>query len=91
MTDIEIIQQIKQIVNENEPTAQVYLYGSQARGDSKKTSDWDLLILLNQENISSETERKITYPLYDLEFEIGEIISPMVYSKKEWEIEFNVF
>lgn len=47
-------------------------------------SDWDLLILLNKDKITTDIERRITYPLYDLEFEIGEVISPMVYSEKEW-------
>lgn len=29
--------------------------------------------------------KKIKYPLYDIEFELGTIISPLVISKKDWE------
>jgi len=85
MTDPKnILKRIKKIVSDNYPLAKVYLYGSRARGTMKPDSDWDLLILLNQDKITTDIERKVTYPLYDLEFEIGEVISPMVYSEKDW-------
>ena len=79
-----ILARIKSIVLDKDPLAKVYLYGSRARGTMKPDSDWDLLILLNIDKITTEIERNVTYPLYDLEFEIGEVISPMVYSEKEW-------
>ena len=56
----------------------------------KPDSDWDLLILLNKDTITTDIERTVTYPLYDLEFEIGEVISPMVYSEKEWNSKHRV-
>ncbi len=37
---------IKQLVQNVDPTAQIILYGSFARGDNKLNSDIDLLILL---------------------------------------------
>lgn len=82
--DDEILNKIKSLVNQQSPTAKIYLYGSRSRGNPKTDSDWDLLILLQDEKVSVDTEQKITYPLYDLEFETGEIISPMVYSEKDW-------
>ncbi len=82
----DFLQRIKKIIKENEPSAVVYLYGSRARGVNKKDSDWDLLILLKKDPVTQETEKKITYPLYDLEFETGQVISPMVYSEKEWNL-----
>lgn len=85
-----ILQRIKFLVLQNEPSAKVYLYGSRARGSAKPDSDWDLLILLNHENISNEDENKITDTLFELEIEIGEVISPMVYSEKEWFSKYKV-
>jgi uncharacterized protein len=79
-----VLDRIKKIVLDKNPTAKVYLYGSRALGTMKPDSDWDLLILLNADKITADLERSVTYPLYDLEFEIGEVISPMVYSEKEW-------
>ena len=73
-----------------DPSAKVYLYGSRARGTTKPDSDWDLLILLNKDKITTEVERNVTSPLYDLEFEIGEVISPMIYSEKEWNSKHSV-
>jgi len=85
-----ILQKIKRLVQQQEPTAKIYLYGSRARGKSRSDSDWDLLILLNKDKITSEIEQRITYPLYDLEFETGEIISPMVYSENEWKTKYRI-
>jgi predicted nucleotidyltransferase len=89
-TDSNIIAQIKRIVYTKFPSAKVYLYGSRIKGTANKDSDWDLLILLKEKNISAEIEDKITSPLYDLEFETGEIISPMVYSEDDWNNLYNI-
>jgi predicted nucleotidyltransferase len=78
------LDKIKKIIIEKNPSAKIYLYGSRARGTMKEESDWDLLILLNKPTITLEDERQITYPLYDLEFEEGEVISPIIYSEAEW-------
>jgi uncharacterized protein len=91
MTDQQkILKEIKRIVLDKEPTAKIYLYGSRARGTMKPDSDWDLLILLNKDKITTDLEKSVTYPLYDLEFEIGEVISPMVYSEKEWNTKHKI-
>ena len=89
ITESDIIGQIKQIVYTKFPSAKVYLYGSRIKGTANKESDWDLLILLKEKNISAEIENEITSPLYDLEFETGEIISPMVYSENDWNNLYN--
>ena len=86
----KIIKEIKRIILEKEPAAKIYLYGSRARGNMKSDSDWDLLILLNREKITSKVEKNVTSPLYDLEFEIGEVISPMVYTVNEWNTKYKV-
>ena len=80
----KILKAIKQTVKGRFPEAKVILYGSRARGTSKPDSDWDLLILLNRDKITPEIEESISYPLYDLEIEFGEVISPMIYSESEW-------
>jgi predicted nucleotidyltransferase len=85
-----ILKEIKRLIIETDFSAKIYLYGSRARGDSNKASDWDLLILLNREVITPEIEADITFPLYDLEFETGEVISPMVYSESEWNSKYKI-
>jgi predicted nucleotidyltransferase len=86
----DFLKEIKRLVIEKDSLAKVYLYGSRARGTSNQESDWDILILLNQDKITPDKENEITYPLYDLEFETGEVISPMVYSEKEWNTKYKI-
>ncbi len=84
-----ILSQIKKIVREQDPSAKIYLYGSRSKGTARSDSDWDLLILLKREKISYKIEQEIAYPLYDLEFDTGEVISPMIYSEKEWNSKYK--
>jgi predicted nucleotidyltransferase len=90
LADSKILRQIKKIVTEQEPRAKIYLYGSRSLGTARGNSDWDLLILLNKDKVSPEDEQRITYPLYDLEFDTGEVISPMIYSEKEWNTKYKI-
>ena len=91
MTDQQnVLDRIKRIVLDRDPSAKVYLYGSRARGTMKFDSDWDLLILVNNDKITVDVEKNMTSPLYDLEVEIGEVISPMVYSETEWNTKYRV-
>lgn len=70
--------------------ATVILFGSFARGDNKKYSDIDILILVDQDKISYSDEKRIKYPLYDLEFDTGKVISPIVMSRKDWETRHSI-
>ena len=86
----QILKKIIRVVNDNAPDSEVYLYGSQARGDSKILSDWDLLILLNRKNIPFAIETKFMDEFYEIELETGEIISPLIYSKNDWNINHSI-
>ena len=61
------------------------LYGSRARGDAHKKSDWDVLILLDKDMLSQKDYDTVSYPFVLLGCEIGEEINPIMYTKKEWE------
>ncbi|HHL52703.1 MAG TPA: nucleotidyltransferase domain-containing protein [Flammeovirgaceae bacterium] len=81
----DIIGKIRQAVKSVEPDATVILYGSYARGEQTSQSDLDILILLNRVKVSRKDEKRVKYPLYDIELETGRIISPLVLSRKDWE------
>lgn len=80
-----LVARISQSIKNTEPTATVILYGSYARGDQHLNSDVDILILLDKERITPDDEQRISYPLYEIEFETGHLISPLVLAKKDWE------
>lgn len=86
----DIVKKIKDRIQKNAPKAKVYLYGSRARNEAKTESDWDILILVQQDKVTNELEYQITDPLYDLEFETGEVISPIIYSEKEWNSKYKI-
>ncbi|MGI5913248.1 MAG: nucleotidyltransferase domain-containing protein [Bacteroidales bacterium] len=86
----KIINEIVRMANSKYPDSEIYLYGSQAHGDYKKFSDWDLLILLNRQNIPFDLETKVMDDFYDVELETGAVISPLIYSKSDWNEKYSM-
>lgn len=65
--------------------AKFLLFGSQARGDARQDSDWDLLILLEGEKISNEDFDTMAFPFVELDWTLGVEINPLIYTYKEWQ------
>ena len=84
MRRTEVVRQIKEIIRQVDPTAEVILFGSEARGDARPDSDIDLLVLLDGDTLSLTREETVTMPLYELELNTGVCISPIVMLKKQW-------
>lgn len=80
----EILIRISRSIHENDPNAEAFLFGSRARGDHKKTSDWDILILIDEKKVTNEIEDTFREELYNIELETGQIISTFIYSKDYW-------
>lgn len=79
-----LVKKIVEVANSRHPDSEIYLYGSRARGDAKIYSDWDLLILINSPKVSFDIETTLMDEYYELELETGEVISPLIYSKSDW-------
>jgi len=86
----DIVLMVTDSVKASAPDATVILYGSRARGDNNTDSDFDLLILLDKDRITRADEKRIKYPLYDIEFETGSIISPLVLTRSDWESKHKI-
>ena len=80
-----ILHRIKAGISKIDPSAKVLLYGSRARGDYKQDSDWDILVISSKKKITYEYESELRDPIFDLELEIGQVISLHVYSESDWE------
>ena len=81
-----VINSIKDTALKSLPTgSQLFLYGSRARGDAHKDSDWDLLILLDKNKVEESDYDNVAFPFTMLGWQIGEIITPQIYTKEEWE------
>jgi uncharacterized protein len=83
-----IIRIISDQIKELDSKAEIILFGSHARGQSKKDSDWDILVLLDKQNVSLKTEQLFRHHLIDTELAIGQPISVFVRSKKTWDTKY---
>jgi uncharacterized protein len=81
----ELLKSIKEAVATVDPQAEVILYGSQARGDGVSGSDWDILVLGDQEP-DLECRQAIRAQLYEIEWTTGEVISAVIKSRREWNL-----
>jgi len=82
----EVIESIKQTLAKHLPAGgRALLFGSQARGDARCESDWDILVILNKEKLLPADYDNVTYPLTVLGWDLGERINPIMYTAQEWE------
>ena len=81
----QIIQAITQKAKEITPQGtEVILFGSQARGDARPDSDWDVLILLDKERVTGDDIDNYSYPLREMGWDLNADINAILYTKKSW-------
>ncbi|MBQ8520349.1 MAG: nucleotidyltransferase domain-containing protein [Bacteroides sp.] len=81
----QVIEQIRNVAHQSMPQGgRVFLYGSRARGEAHSDSDWDLLLILDKENLDQSDYDNVVYPFTSLGWDLGEMIIPVIYTAKEW-------
>ncbi len=82
MTDEQFLQEVKRYVHQIDPQAEVWLFGSRARGDAREDSDWDFLVLTDQP-VNGSSKRRLRYHLYDIGYETCHTISTVIQSRRD--------
>ena len=81
-----ILQSIKARAKEVLPKdGKAILFGSQARGDYREDSDWDLLLLLDKPKLSPTDFDEYAYPFFELGWQLDAEIHPLLYTVTDWE------
>jgi uncharacterized protein len=82
--DSVILRRLKARLAERLPLSRLILFGSRARGDNGPDSDIDVLVLLNGP-VSRESEEYVRSCAWELSYEYGVVIFPLVVERTEWE------
>ena len=80
----DITSRIKHAINSIDPSADIYLFGSRARGNAKDDSDWDILILVDKEVDSIRTQAPYRKKILEVMTETGQVISTIIRNKRKW-------
>ena len=73
-------------------TASLWLYGSRARGTAHEDSDWDLLILLDEDKQQTSDFVQFAYPFTLMASEEDQTVIPQIYTKRQWQqMQFTPF
>ena len=80
------MEKVQKRVHSVLPGANIILYGSRARLDADLESDWDFLILLDQQP-TRQIVVELRDRLYELELETDTVLSAIVRSRDEWNSE----
>ncbi len=80
-----LLVRCRNAVKDFDSSAEIILYGSRARGDSKPESDYDLLILIDEE-IPLRREDDFRRQLYPIELETGAVLTVLLTNKNGWNL-----
>lgn len=80
----DLLLRCKRTIRALDPTADLILFGSRARGEAEEDSDYDLLILTDGDS-GLKREDSFRQSLYPLELETGAMLSIMAINRQVWE------
>lgn len=90
MRNDNVIFAIRQVANTGIPKgAKVILFGSQARGDAREDSDWNVLVLIDKDHLTQSDHDQYSYPFWELGWRIDAMIHPAVYTLNDWQTKAN--
>jgi predicted nucleotidyltransferase len=78
-----ILSEVKHKIREIDPDAKVILFGSRARDDYHKDSDWDFLILTRL-IVTQDLKNKISDSLFETELATNSVLTGLVQNIDSW-------
>ena len=84
MMNVHVFENICRLKRQLLPNDRMILFGSQARGDARPDSDWDLLLLLNKAK-KEETDEDKAFEFVMMGWEYGTYMSIKIYTNEQWE------
>ena len=91
-TQEDIASEIKSAVLSVDQSAEIILFGSRARGDFREDSDWDVLILTDNDEANFRFKKKIRKELFDLQLNVDQVITGIIKNKAVWkQLEYTPF
>ncbi|RLC17085.1 MAG: hypothetical protein DRI57_10305 [Deltaproteobacteria bacterium] len=84
MNQNKLLSDIKNSVISEYPSAKMIFYGSRSKGREKDWSDWDILILTD-ENLTENRKIELHNKIFEIELATGEIIHSVIHTKREWQ------
>lgn len=79
-----LLSSFRNAIEKIDPSAEVILYGSRARGDAAPESDYDLLILIDGP-VDLKREDVFRRQLFPIEIETGAALTVILVSRKDWQ------
>jgi predicted nucleotidyltransferase len=81
--DKRLLRNLKQALTHLVPDAEMFLYGSRARGNPDPSSDYDLLVLTGSP-IPEAIDEQLQDAFYDFELEHQVVLSVVFYPRDQW-------
>jgi uncharacterized protein len=84
-----LFKRIKDVAHSFDPQSKVILFGSRARGDNRKDSDWDFMVLTNKEFDWKQENEFRNKVYYDIELKTDAVLYTTIENYKNWELYKN--
>lgn len=81
-TDQQILHTVSNRIKQKFPGAQIWAFGSRARGDATIESDLDVCVVI--QNMTTETRREISDIAWEVGFDKDVLLSTVVFSASDF-------
>ncbi len=78
-----ILSEVKSRISKIDSNAKIILFGSRARNDANKNSDWDFLILTHFP-VTRDLKNKMYDELFETELETEEVLTGIIQNINLW-------